>query len=325
MQDPDVELTGALSQAAPWRVSASDVSNQVLQDTEAELLSEPIGQWELVWRRFIRHRLALAGAVIMGVLVFVAIFGPMISPESPLGFDYTAGNKPPELSWRYLLGTDAFGHSVLMYILYGARVSLEVGIFATTLTSVIGVIVGSIAGYFSGFVDGIAMRLTDVFLTLPFLPLLILLSAYTGSGNIWFIVIIFGCISWPAIARLVRSYFLTLREREFVDAAHAIGVSSVRIMFRHMLPNALSVVIVAATLQIAFFIVAEAAIDFLGIGIHSPQVSWGLALANSQDYIEQGNWWWPLFPGLALLLTVLAANFLGDGLRDALDVHSKVE
>lgn len=325
MQDPDVELTGTLSDRAVWSVGPTSAAEHKLEGTESEILSEPVGQWTLVWRRFVRHRIALVGAIIMAILVFLAIFGPLISPESPLGFDYSAGNKAPQLSWRYLLGTDAFGHSVLMYILYGARISLEVGIFATLLTGFIGVLVGSIAGYFGGLVDAVAMRLTDIFLTLPFLPLLILLSAYTGGGNVWFIIAILGVISWPPIARLVRSYFLSLREREFVEAAHAIGVSSFRIMFRHMLPNALSVVIVASTLNVAGFIVAEAAIDFLGVGIHSPQVSWGLALANSEDYIAQGNWWWPLFPGLALLITVLSANFLGDGLRDALDVRAKVE
>lgn len=323
MQDPGVELTAGLSDRVPQPIGPSAVAERTLDVIEAEVAPQSVSQWGLVRRRFLAHHIAMVGGVIIVILILMAIVGPAISPESPLGFNYTAGNMAPQLSWRYLLGTDAFGHSIVMYILYGARISLEVGIFATLLTSVIGVLIGSIAGYFGGLADTVAMRITDVFLTLPFLPLLILLSAYTGGGNIWFIIAIFGLISWPSIARLVRSYFLSLRHQEFVEAARAIGVPHTRIMFRHMLPNALSVVIVSSTLNVASFIISEAAIDFLGVGIHSPQVSWGLAIANSEDYIAQGNWWWPLFPGLALLITVLAANFLGDGLRDALDVRSR--
>lgn len=325
MQEPDLEVTGGLSDQAPFPMSAAHADAVILQQTEDQIVTEPVGQWALVWRRFIRHRIALVGAAVFFLLILMAIFGPLLSPESPLGFNYFAGNKSPELNWHYLMGTDAQGHAIIMYILYGARISLEVGVFATLLTSIIGVLVGSTAGFFGGLTDSVMMRVTDIFLTLPFLPLLILLSSYTGGGNITFVILILGVLSWSPTARLVRSYFLSLRGQEFVQAARALGVSSPRIMFRHMLPNALSVVIVSATLNVAGFIVAEAAIDFLGVGIHSPQVSWGLALSNSEDYIAQGNWWWPLFPGLALLITVLSVNFLGDGLRDALDVRAKVE
>ncbi|HZU11883.1 MAG TPA: ABC transporter permease [Chloroflexota bacterium] len=325
MQEPDIEVTGALSDQAPWPMSAAHADAVILDETEDQVVAEPIGQWTLVWRRFIRHRIALIGGVMLILLILMAIFGPLLSPESPLSFNYFAGNKAPELNWRYLMGTDAQGHAIIMYILYGARISLEVGVFATVLTSIIGVLVGSIGGFFGGWVDAVMMRLTDVFLTLPFLPLLILLSAYTGGGNITFVILILGLLSWSPTARLVRSYFLSLRSQEFVQAAQALGVSSPRIMFKHMLPNALSVVIVSSTLNVAGFIIAEAAIDFLGVGIHTPNVSWGLALANSESYIADGNWWWPLFPGLALLITVLSVNFLGDGLRDALDVRAKVE
>lgn len=325
MQDAEIELTAGLSADAPVPIGASRQAAAIFTDTTERMLAEPVGQWKLVWRRFIRHRIALVGAVMMVILILMAIFGPLISPESPLGFNYFAGNKAPELNWRYLMGSDAQGHAVIMYILYGARISLEVGIFSTLLVSIIGSAVGSVSGYYGGWVDSVMMRVTDVFLTLPFLPLLILLSAYTGGGNIFYVILIFGFISWSPTARLVRSYFLSLRNQEFVEAARAVGVSNFRIIFRHMLPNSLSVVIVSATLNMAGFIIAEAAIDFLGVGIHPPQVSWGLALSNSESYIAGGNWWWPLFPGLALLITVLSANFLGDGLRDALDVRARAE
>jgi peptide/nickel transport system permease protein len=232
---------------------------------------------------------------------------------------------PGAKDWEYLLGTDVQGHALLMWIVWGARVSLAVGLFSALLTSVIGVVLGGTAGYFGGWTDSIVMRMTDVFLTIPFLPLLILLSYYLSQGSWWLIVMIFGLTGWPGTARLVRSYYLSFRQQEFTQAARAVGVSDVRIIFRHILPNALSPVIVSTTLAVAVYIVFEAAIDFLGVGIKPPTVSWGLSLANAQDYFSEGNWWWALFPGLFILITVLAINFLGDGLRDALDVRSRGE
>lgn len=313
---------------APLQIEVASLSRPAevaaLLPEDVEVAVRHMSQGQLIWRRFRRHHIALVGAAVLGLVIVVAIIGPSISPESPLGFNYTQGNLAPQLSWHYLLGTDEFGHSILMYILYGARVSAEVGIFSAVMTSIIGIMIGSVSGYFGGWVDAVGMRVTDVFLTIPLLPLLILLSSYLGGGNVWFIIGIFAFVSWPGVARLVRGYYLSFRAQEFVEAARAVGVSDGRIIFRHILPNAMSVVIVATTLNVANFIIVEAVVDFLGVGIHLPQVSWGLALASSQDYIMQGNWWWVLFPGLALLITVLAANFLGDGLRDALDVRGRV-
>jgi peptide/nickel transport system permease protein len=169
------------------------------------------------------------------------------------------------------------------------------------------------------------MRITDVFLTIPVLPLLITLSYYLSKGSWVIIVLIFSLTGWTGVARLIRGYYLTFRQQEFTHAAQAIGVSDTRIIFRHILPNALSPVIVSATLLVAAYISSEAAIDFLGVGIRPPTVSWGLSLANSEDYFGAGNWWWAFFPGLFILITVLSINFLGDGLRDALDVRSRGE
>jgi ABC-type dipeptide/oligopeptide/nickel transport system permease subunit len=281
-----------------------------------------MGQWQLTWYRFRRHRLALVGGILMLGLIVMAIIGPFISPETPLNWDYSKTNLAPELDWHYLFGTDVAGHSILMYILYGARTSLLVGLVAAAIASTIGTLVGSLAGYHGGWVDAVLMRSTDVVLVLPFLPLLILLSYYVASGSIWLIIVIFGFTGWPLMARLMRSYALSLRNHEFVDAARAVGVSDRGIIFRHILPNALSVIIVAFTLTVAAFIIGEAALDFLGVGLKPPTVSWGLALANSQSYFSSGNWWWAFFPGMALLITVLSINFLGDGLRDALDVRA---
>jgi ABC-type dipeptide/oligopeptide/nickel transport system permease subunit len=283
-----------------------------------------------VWRRFRHHKFALIGAITLVLLVLMAVFAPIVSPESFFkNWNYNVTNVPPRLTfpwnadWRYIMGTDGQGHSMLMWIAYGARVSLAVGLFSALLTTIFGVALGAPAGYFGGWIDAVIMRITDVFLTLPFLPLIIVLSLYLGGGSWQVIVLIFGLISWPGTARLVRSYYLTLTTQEFVLAARATGVSDARLMFRHILPNALSTVIVSATLLVANFIVAEAAIDYLGVGIKLPQVSWGLALANSQSFFAAGNWWWAFFPGLFILITVLSINFLGDGLRDALDVESR--
>jgi ABC-type dipeptide/oligopeptide/nickel transport system permease subunit len=286
---------------------------------------------ELIWRRFKRHKLAMAGGVTLILLSLMAILAQFISPETYLNWNYLVSNVPPRLTspfsadWKYIMGSDAQGHSMLMWIAFGARVSLTVGLVSAILTSIIGIVLGATAGYFGGWVDAAVMRITDVFLTLPFLPLIILLSYYIGGGSALLIIAIFGLISWPGTARLVRSYYLTFRQQEFTQAARAIGVSDTRIIFRHILPNALSPVIVNTTLLVAGFIVTEAAIDYLGVGIKPPTVSWGLSLANAEAYFGAGNWWWAFFPGMFILLTVLSINFLGDGLRDALDVRSRGE
>ncbi len=196
--------------------------------------------------------------------------------------------------------------------------------FSSIFTTLIGFIVGAIAGYFGGIVDAIVMRVTDVFLTLPFFPVLLIVTAFVGQGSVPLIVIIFSFFGWPGVARLVRGSYLSLRNQEFVEAARAVGAPNRRIIFRHMLPSALRPVIVVTTLNVSGYIVSEAAIDFLGVGINYPTPSWGNILANAQDAMGAGNWWWPVFPGLAIVMTVLAVNFLGDGLGDALDVRSKV-
>lgn len=328
MIDPQQEQLAILSDRAVTPIAGpSLIALQQLKDSEVPIVQ--LGQFSLIMRRFRKHKLAMLGAVVIGLLVLMAILAPVISPENFINWNYLALNLQPRWTfpwsddWRYVMGTDAQGHSLLMWVAYGARVSLAVGLISATLTMIIAIVVGGTAGYFGGWLDAVMMRITDVFLTLPFLPLLIMLSFYVGHGSMWFIIIIFGVLSWPGAARLVRGYYLTFREQEFTQAARAVGVSDSRIIFRHILPNALSPVIVATTLAVAGFIIAEAAIDFLGVGIRQPTVSWGLALANSQDYFGTGNWWWALFPGIFLLLTTLSINFLGDGLRDALDVRSR--
>jgi peptide/nickel transport system permease protein len=319
-------LTLSTAAVLPLRVVAEPVPEK---DTEVAI--QQLGQWELVWRRLKRHHLAMAGAVTLILLVLMAIFAPLISPESYLSYNYLVSNITPRLTlpgmsdWRYIMGSDVQGHALLMWIAYGARVSLAVGLLSALFSSAIGVVLGGVAGYFGGWTDAIVMRITDVFLTIPFLPLVIMLSFYVSGGNWTLIVAIFAVLGWPGAARLIRSYYLTFRQQEFTEAARAVGVSDARIIFRHILPNALSPVIVTTTLAVATYIVFEAAIDFLGVGIKPPDVSWGLALANAESYFGAGNWWWAFFPGMFILLTVLSINFLGDGLRDALDVRARGE
>jgi peptide/nickel transport system permease protein len=328
MIDPQHELEAVLSAESALPASGpSEASRKLLADTEVAVVQ--LGQFQLIWRRFRQHKLAMIGAIVLVLLGLMAIFAPLISPETYLNWNYLALNYPPRLTfpgasdWAYIMGTDSQGHSLLMWVAYGARVSLMVGIVSAISTMIIAILVGATAGYFGGWIDAVVMRITDVFLTLPQLPLLILLSFYLSKGSAAVLIFLFAVLSWPGAARLVRSYYLTYRNQEFTEAARAVGVPDSRIIFRHILPNAMSPIIVSTTLLVASFIGAEAAIDFLGVGIKPPSTSWGLALANSESYFGQGNWWWAVFPGIFLLLTTLAINFLGDGLRDALDVRSR--
>ncbi|HUY11655.1 MAG TPA: ABC transporter permease [Candidatus Dormibacteraeota bacterium] len=285
-----------------------------------------------LWRRFRRHRLAIAGLVVLGSIVLAAIFAPLLAPFHPNHIDnvHWQGNPLPPcfqnaaLCGGHLLGTDEVGRDELSRLLFGARVSLQVGLFAVIVEIVIGSIIGAISGYYGGWVDYLLMRITDVFLSIPLLPLLLVLTAIVvanssrASLSFGVIVIVIGALSWPNPARLVRASFLSLREREFAEAARAIGNGDLRIIFRHLLPNAVAPIIVQATLDVANVIILESTLSFLGQGIQPPTASWGNMLTGAQQNLEIA-WWAAVFPGLGILLTVLAINFIGDGLRDALD------
>lgn len=288
------------------------------------------------WMRFRRHRLAIVGAFVLLALVLGAIFAPLIAPFDPTAIDnvHWHGNPLPPCFLNavqcahHLLGTDEVGRDLLSRLLYGARISLTVGLFTVIIEVVIGTIVGAIAGYFGGWVDYLLMRLVDVFLSIPLLPLLLVLtgivamSSSRASLNFFSIVLIIGALSWPSVARLVRGAFLSLREREFAEAARAVGNGDLRIIFRHLLPNTVAPVIVQATLDIAGVIITESTLSFLGSGIQPPDASWGNMLANAVINLEQA-WWIAVFPGLCIFVTVLAINYMGDGLRDALDPNMK--
>jgi peptide/nickel transport system permease protein len=255
------------------------------------------------------------GGVLVILLFLVAIFAPLLAPYEPDYIDRHHILEPP--SRLHPLGTDDLGRDVLSRMLYGARVSLAVGFVAVGIATVIGVIIGAVAGYYGGLVDRILMRFVDIMLSIPTLFLILSVIAFVGA-NIWNIMIIIGLTSWMGVARLVRAEFLSLKEREFVLAARALGASDLRIIFRHMLPNSLAPVIVNAVLMVASAVLLESSLSFLGLGVQPPQPSWGNILTAGKANIEIA-WWLSLFPGLAILITVLSYNLLGEGLRDALD------
>jgi len=273
------------------------------------------GYWQIAWRRLRRHRLAMAGAGVVFVLLVAALLSPWIAPYPPTHIDLANRMSPP--SWKHPLGTDELGHDVLTRLLYAGRVSLTVGFSAAVASALLGTVVGLVSGFYGGWLDNLLMRFVDIMLSVPDLPILIILARYFG-GSLVGIVAVITAFGWMGTARLVRGEVLRLKRTDFVEAARALGASNARIMWRHLVPNALAPVIVAATLAVGGAILTEAALSYLGFGIQPPTPSWGNMLQNAQDFI----WRTPLlafWPGLMIFLTVLCFNFFGDGLRDALD------
>jgi peptide/nickel transport system permease protein len=288
-----------------------------------EVSLEALSQWQLAWRRFKRHRLALIGTGLFGTMLLLAIFGPILWPYDRLDLHPVTqpGGSPPSLD--AIFGTDSLGRSVFVLVANGARLSVAVGVVTMLIATTLGITVGAIAGYFGGFPDGALMRLVDLMLAIPFLFIVLVAARFFGSGDPLVLMIIFGVLSWPGLSRLVRALFLSLREQDYVMAARAVGVGHLRIAFRHMLPNALGPIIVSATLLVANAIILEAFVSFLNFGIRPEDISWGTALARSQGTLIQGNWWWAFFPGMAIALTVIGINIMGDGIRDALDPRAR--
>ena len=278
------------------------------------------------WRKFRRHKLAVVGTVILAVMVLAILLGPFIWTTPINDIDFSATLKGP--SWKHPLGTDDLGQDLLARMLYGGRISLAVGIAAMIVAIVVGTFVGAVAGMSRGWVGSALMWLTDLFLSLPALPLLLLiiylfrdtLKAAFGPevGIFILIVIVIGGLRWMPVARLVCAQFLSLREKEFVEAARALGASRLRQVVRHILPNALGPVIVAATIDVAAAIIAESTLSFLGLGFPPDIPTWGRLLFDAKDNLDFAPHW-AIFPGAAIFLAVLSINFIGDGLRDALD------
>jgi peptide/nickel transport system permease protein len=278
------------------------------------------------WRRFRRHKLAVASVVLLALLVFAVGAGPTLWRVPINEIDFTAKLQAP--SWSHPLGTDDLGQDVMARLIYGGRISLSVGLAAMLVAMFFGVLVGTVAGMASGRVDAALMWATDLFLSLPQLPLLLLviylfrdgLKTVLGpeGGVFVMIVVVIGGLRWMPVARLVRAQFFSLREKEFVEAARALGASRIRLVVRHILPNAMGPVIVAGTIDVANAIIAESTLSFLGLGFPPAIPTWGRVLFDAKDYLDIAPHW-ALFPGGAIFLSVLSINFIGDGLRDALD------
>ncbi|MCX8133138.1 MAG: ABC transporter permease [Roseococcus sp.] len=284
------------------------------------------GPWGEAWRRFRKHRLAMVSLCVLGFLVLAVLIGPLVWTVPIDEIDFSKRLQGP--SWEHPLGTDDLGQDLLARILYGGRISLAVGFAAMAVAILVGVIVGAIAGMAGGRVDAALMWLTDLFLSLPELPLLLLIiylfrDSLVGivgpeMGVFILIVLIIGGFRWMPVARLVRAQFFSLREKEFVEAARALGATRTRLVMVHILPNSLGPVLVAATIDIAAAIIAESTLSFLGLGFPPDIPTWGRLLFDAKDNLDFAPHW-AIFPGLAIFLTVLSINFVGDGLRDAFD------
>jgi peptide/nickel transport system permease protein len=279
----------------------------------------------MVWHRFRRHPGAVAGLAVLSILV-LSIILVTVSPYDSEKSDMSSRLEPP--SWNHPFGTDPLGRDLLTRILYGGRISLSVGLMVVVVTLVIGVPVGAVAGYFGGWVDNVLMRITDAALSLPTLMVLILLSAilrevelpFVERNNVLTIALVIGLLSWMTVARLVRAACLTIREMEFVVAAHSIGAPDLRIVLRHILPNAVGPIIVESTLEMGYAIMEESGLSFLGFGIQPPTPSWGNLLSNAQEHMTKHPWL-AIFPGLMIFLALISVNYIGDGLRDAFDPY----
>jgi peptide/nickel transport system permease protein len=274
-------------------------------------------QWAYARRRFFRHRLAVGSLIVVSAIFICGALANHIAPYTYNELDLQNTFHAPTLTANHFFGTDDLGRDFFSRVLYGIRTSETVGLFVAALSTLIGVIIGALAGYYGGWIDNLLMRLTDLVLTLPALAVLLTFSALYGSGDKWRIAFILALFFWTNLARIVRGVFLSLREKEYVEAAKAAGAGDVRIMARHMLPNSIGPIVVNATLTVGQAILVEAALAFLGLGIQPPTPALGALVFEGQDNPQA--WWLTVFPGLTVVLIVLCVNFVGDGLRDALD------
>ncbi len=309
-------------------------SPRIARLTSDELETPPLSLGQLTWRRFRRHRMAIFGSIILIALVLYAIVGAFFFSEADANYTDTKLRLSPP-SQMNPFGTDTVGRDILARTIYGGQISILIGIFAMMVEVSMGVLIGSTSGFYGGNIDSVLMRFTEAVLIIPQIFLLLVMAKYFGdkvgnitllgrtfSGSVVVIVLIIGLTSWPYLARIVRAQFLSLKENEFVLAARATGTPRSQIIFRHILPNSIAPIAVAATLGVANAITLEAYISFLGLGVRAPTATWGNMLQGAYNYIESAWWLW-FFPGFLMALTVLSINFIGDGLRDALDPRSR--
>jgi peptide/nickel transport system permease protein len=314
--------TGDPTQQEPGQ---NNIEVAEFHDDSEHLQREAKSMRSIVWRRFRRHPAAI---ISMGILLtlLLGVILVSFSPYDPETSDMSSRLQPPSL--QHPMGTDQLGRDMLTRVLYGGRISIVVAFMVVVITLLVGIPVGAIAGYFGGAIDNVLMRITDVALTLPTLLVLILLSAIMREvelplferNSVMTIALVIGLLSWMTAARLLRAEYLSIRELEFIEAAHAMGASNLRVITRHILPNAISPIIVQSTLMLGFAIMIESGLSFLGFGIQPPTPSWGNLLSNAQQHMTQHPWL-AIFPGLMIFLTVISINYIGDALRDAIDPY----
>jgi peptide/nickel transport system permease protein len=323
MTEPTVSHPGESSEVTPVTatVEGEPIAPVAAPETtfEAGLQFKARSQWSYARMRFFRHRLALLGLLGLVIIFGAGIFANFVAHQSYSEIQYTSGviNILGHPSAQHYFGTDEIGRDEYSRVIWGIRTSMEVGVFVAVVSSLIGMFIGAVAGYYGGWIDNLLMRITDLVLTLPALAILLTAAALLGQGSQWRVSFILVFFFWTGIARVVRGVYLSLREKEYVEAAKAAGAGDMRLMFRHILPNTLGPIIVNGTLAVGTAILVEAALSFLGFGIKPPTPSLG-GLVNEAQANPQA-WWLTIFPGLTIVLIVLFVNFVGDGLRDALD------
>lgn len=282
----------------------------------------PVTQWQMFRRKFIRHKLAMVSFVVLAVIFGAAMNAEQVAPYGFDELDLPNASQAPTLEDSHFFGTDRLGRDYFSRVLHGTRTSVIVAVIVALLSTAIGTVIGAVAGYFGGRVDNLLMRLTDLVLVVPGLAVLLILVAFLGQGSPYRVAVILAAILWTLVARIVRGTFLSLREKEFVEAARASGAGDVRIIFRHVLPNAVGPIIVNATLTVATAILIEAALSFLGFGVQPPNPALGKLIADGRGSMTT-QWWLVTMPGLTIVTICLAINFIGDGLRDALDPQQR--
>jgi peptide/nickel transport system permease protein len=306
---------------APDLIAAAPLGTGVLRRPSRSL-------WSNAWTQFRRHRLAVVGLCVFGFLLLTTLIGPLIYRTSAEALDLSASLVGP--TTQHPFGTDDLGHDLLARTLIGGRVSMAVGVVAVLIAITLGTLIGSISGFFGGTLDNLLMRITDMFIGLPQLPVLLLViylfrdelrTTFGPEAGIFLLIVaVIGALNWMPLARLVRASFLSIKQKEFVEAARCLGASNRRMIIAHILPNTLSAVIVAATVTVGQAIITESTLSFLGLGFPPDVPTWGRLLYDSQNYLDNGlGLHWAIFPGLMIFLTVLSINYVGDGLRDALD------
>jgi peptide/nickel transport system permease protein len=330
MQTPpereNVVFSTGPSSAAPMVPAAAgptlgDVDAALTHQTGLEVKAR--SQWAYARIRFFRHRMAVAGLVVLIIACVVALFPAQVAPYAFDEFDFEHIVAEPTWDGWHIFGTDQLGRDYLSRVIFALRTSLWVALFVAIVATAIGTVVGAIAGYYGGKVDNLLMRLVDLILVVPFLAVLLVLSAYLGQGKPLRVGMILALLLWVNLARIVRGVFLSLREKEFVEAAKASGAGDLRIMFRHMLPSTVGPIVVTMTVLVAVAILLEAALSFLGFGVQPPTPALGKLIADGQ--VEGfSTWWLVTFPGIVIVILALAVNFIGDGLRDALDPQQRV-